>query len=177
MKKILSLLLSLILVFTMCLGSVSFVQAASGSTSLVKVFLDTTDTAYSVYSAELSAYLGVNYMTKEACADDANAFQIRSTRQDKTMRFTISSPDVNGANPTSGVYVLSGKMLGTKSDADGHIDFSGARIQLNRTSSGNTAEANLTGLTANTWLDFSYTIDLDNGEFIAKPPFEKFKII
>ena len=167
MKKILSLFLSLMLVFSMCAGTAA-VQASSSDATLVNLVFDTTDKAYSEYNSVLSSHLTVNYMTKEAYASDENAFQIRSTRPEKTMRFTIASPDVNGANPTSGVYVLSGKMLGNKAKSDGTIDFSGAKVQLNRTSGGNTAEANPAGLTANTWLDFSYTVDLDDGVFTAK---------
>ena len=144
------------------------VTKANSDATLVKVILDTDGKTYSEYNSALSQYLSVSYMTKEAYADDANAFQIKSTRPEKTMRFTISPVKADETSPTAGVYVISGKMLGNKANADGKIDFSTAYIQLNRTSSGNTAAATLSGLSANTWLDFTYIVDIDNGEFTVK---------
>ncbi len=177
MKKIFSLFLSLILIFSMTVSNVVFVEAAvSEQRELVEIKYDTVGKTLGTASGSVSYYKHITSTPTNGSAETISA--IRTARAliavDTDGSLKCARQNASGAKDvyinyypnneqtavSTGKYVISGQfhVNKAKTDGSGLADLDQNKVELK----GADVSLNVTNLKANVWYDYSYIVDLDS---------------
>lgn len=180
MKKILSLFLSFMLVFSMTISAFipGAVLATSGDKTLInqETVYDTTGalagytTVFSTTHFMACTPPGASSAVTHSAIEIRNSYRLASGDEFRLVRYNDKDKyisyypkddpdrDNRDANIYGGIYTYTGKYMSTAAKEDGTIDYQQNMIRLNRSSPSEVAFT-IGTLKANTWYEYEYVVD------------------